>query len=1256
MKNSASNHLADHSLEANMNFKRLFRNERTSSRNKRRRTMDQHQGLPVANVQKLEQRALLAGNVTAQLLEQTAIVNGDSADNSVEVLIDGGNVIVRGIDNTTVNGSTDDFILATGTSVPLDFRASLGQGNDNLSIDGVTIGRHASISAGAGNDTVAITGASSIGWNLSIAGDAGDDILSVQDSNVTGTATLTGGSGNDMLVMSGSVASNHIVMSGGTGNDDIVIDDTLVGVNAHIAGGLGDDDIVFRGSTVFVNVHVNGNAGADIIMFDSSAVGNKTKLRGGSGADNISFVGTSIFRDLTKTFGGGGPDSIQAESTVVFDGLRRRSFSGFLVDTTAVSTRITDSVTGVLAAVDALVGNDTTATGPLTLSVDNSTVGEDAGVGAVTLTVSRTESVGDLVVGVTSSDTTRLIPATATVTIPDGQTSVTVALDAQNTAVNITDAVVTITAASVGLTDSTIDITVTDQASETLTLTSDVSEILEDTGTPSTLGVANNVVLTATRTGSTTDALTVNLTASIDGEFDLPPVLTIAAGETFATLTVPTIVDNNVDQDTAVTITAAATGFTAGTTVVTVLDNDIDQLTVAFSAPTISESGADSDAAVIVSRNGSTTNEVQVTLTSQDADSLTFGGAGTLIATIPAGASSVNVSIDGVDEALDDGDVQVSVTATATGFTSGSDTIFATDNDVATLTITLDSGSEFPEDGGAGSIPITINRNTVTNTSELVVTLATAGDARISAPTTVTIPAGQSSVVVNLDAVDNNIVDQPGTGTTTVTASATNFANGIGSISVTNDDVATVSISPSSFSVSETAGVGGATLNLTRTDPAIAETVDLTYSDTTLVSGPASVTFAAGETTQDVLLDIIDNDLFTANNNVLVTATTAGHPDVTSSIGIINDEVLSVTMDTSSNTVVESVGAVITRTSTFVVTGQTAPGATVQIDTNGDAAFDEASQVADSNGDYSFTVNLTNTDQNNGSNPIQVRSVIAAEGVSALSPALDVHLALGTIVRFEINQDLDNSGANDFYDVELLDTDAPGTVQNFLRYVNDGSYNGLIVHRSPPNFVVQAGGFTVDGTTVSSVPTQAAITNEFTAANSNVRGTLSMAQLGGQPNSGTSQWFVSVVDNSFLDDAQHTVFGRVVGDGLSVADAINALPVFDLTDSTGQGALAQTPLDDSPRSALTGTVAFDSGSTALTGTGTLFTTELAVGDFVQIGTGLAEVVAIASDTELTLDVSAVQTQTGIAITRFQPPNQDDYVVFSNIGEILDAIT
>lgn len=143
----------------------------------------------------------------------------------------------------------------------------------------------------------------------------------------------------------------------------------------------------------------------------------------------------------------------------------------------------------------------------------------------------------------------------------------------------------------------------------------------------------------------------------------------------------------------------------------------------------------------------------------------------------------------------------------------------------------------------------------------------------------------------------------------------------------------------------------------------------------------------------------------------------------------------------------------------------------------------------------------------------------------------------GTIVR--INTSLGN------YSIELLDDIAPATVQNFLNYVNRDAYDGTYLHRVVKNFVVQGGGFTftpfVGPVTVIADPP---ILNEFNV--SNTRGTVAMAKLGDDPDSATSQWFVNLVDNIELDDTNggFTVFGNVLGNGMEVLDAIDALPVI----------------------------------------------------------------------------------------------------------------
>lgn len=150
-------------------------------------------------------------------------------------------------------------------------------------------------------------------------------------------------------------------------------------------------------------------------------------------------------------------------------------------------------------------------------------------------------------------------------------------------------------------------------------------------------------------------------------------------------------------------------------------------------------------------------------------------------------------------------------------------------------------------------------------------------------------------------------------------------------------------------------------------------------------------------------------------------------------------------------------------------------------------------------------------------------------------------------------------------DIELLDTEAPLTVANFLSYVNSGAYNNSIIHRSIPNFIIQGGGFT---NVLGAIPANAPVVNEFSATRSNLRGTIAMAKVDGNPNSATNGWFINLSDNSANLDNQNggfTVFGRVVGNGMQVADAIAALPVgvypnFPLLTPLVNGQLTQANL------------------------------------------------------------------------------------------------
>ena len=130
--------------------------------------------------------------------------------------------------------------------------------------------------------------------------------------------------------------------------------------------------------------------------------------------------------------------------------------------------------------------------------------------------------------------------------------------------------------------------------------------------------------------------------------------------------------------------------------------------------------------------------------------------------------------------------------------------------------------------------------------------------------------------------------------------------------------------------------------------------------------------------------------------------------------------------------------------------------------------------------------------------------------------------------------------------VQLDAAKAPKSVANFVQYVKDGHYDGLIFHRVIPTFMVQGGGFDAE---MKQKPTRASIPLESRNGLSNMRGTLAMARTM-VPDSATSQFFINVVDNQRLDAANspdgngYAEFGKVIS-GMDVVDKIRALPVGD---------------------------------------------------------------------------------------------------------------
>ncbi len=143
------------------------------------------------------------------------------------------------------------------------------------------------------------------------------------------------------------------------------------------------------------------------------------------------------------------------------------------------------------------------------------------------------------------------------------------------------------------------------------------------------------------------------------------------------------------------------------------------------------------------------------------------------------------------------------------------------------------------------------------------------------------------------------------------------------------------------------------------------------------------------------------------------------------------------------------------------------------------------------------------------------------------------------------------------FTLQLNDAKAPITTQNFLRYVDNGSYVGSIFHRVIPGFMAQGGGFNEK---MQRLPTFEPIKNESNNGLKNLTATIAMARTS-DPDSATRQFFINYKDNTFLDSTQnkpgYAVFGKIIS-GFDVVQKMTSIPTESLPN--GMQNVPQTPI------------------------------------------------------------------------------------------------
>ncbi len=379
----------------------------------------------------------------------------------------------------------------------------------------------------------------------------------------------------------------------------------------------------------------------------------------------------------------------------------------------------------------------------LLLSVTPERFREDASNPAATATLTRSGPANtSLEVLLSSSDTTEAtVPAS--VQIPAGQNTTSFAVTAVLDGVVDGSQLVVITA-SAGASQATDSVFVDDaDFRPQLVVVLDPISVSESANNPAILG-------TVSRDGDLSVPLEVMLTSSDLTELVVPLTVLIPSNSASATFAVSVVSDGIVDGNQLVTITASHIHAYAGQASATVVDVDTPKLTAQFSSTKVTEGN---NATLIVSRNTSTTNDLTVQLAATPNLQLDLPA----FATIPAGQSSISISVPTINNLELENNTIVSLTASANSFTSANSQIEVVDDDIPLLTVSI-SSSTFSEGAGAAAAVGTITRSIVSN-QPLTIRLVSSDTTEATVPAEVTIPASQSSVTFDISAIDDSQID-----------------------------------------------------------------------------------------------------------------------------------------------------------------------------------------------------------------------------------------------------------------------------------------------------------------------------------------------------------------------------------------------------------------------------------------------------------------------------------------------------------------
>lgn len=286
-------------------------------------------GLPF--LEALESRLLLSGNVTASVSDGgDLLLVGDRSDNRIVIdqagLPDGEFQISSEDGTTTINGGTDPVVL---TGITGNVRVRLGDGNDAVTIDQVslpssllidggkgnnsvdinasTVGRNVLIKNKKGDQTFSLLNGSAVGGIVKLDNDKGDNAATIQSSTVAGDVFFKSKDGPQLLVLADSDVDGNVKVNSNKGDNTTRIDTANIAGNLLVNNKAGTNTFDLINSTVSINVKVDNHKGDSASTVDSTTISGQLFIKSKEGSVQVSVQnGSSVLRHAKIHTGNGG--------------------------------------------------------------------------------------------------------------------------------------------------------------------------------------------------------------------------------------------------------------------------------------------------------------------------------------------------------------------------------------------------------------------------------------------------------------------------------------------------------------------------------------------------------------------------------------------------------------------------------------------------------------------------------------------------------------------------------------------------------------------------------------------------------------------------------------------------------------------------------------------------------------------------------------------------------------------------------------